>query len=209
LPAGVHLTLTANGCRPILSPKLVPTLVDEQGFFNNKSIFAEKVDSDEIYMEWEAQIQHFLTIVGYAPSHIDSHHHIHFQTPDLFEIATYLAKKYNLPVRAPFSDNFADLIITPDKFFTSFYGENSTMDNLINILDEIHKLPNDENESEDKFFEIVCHPGYECAETLKKSSYKNRLRELEILQSPMIKTAIEKHNLVLANFQDLKDSRKK
>src|SRR5690625_1142560 len=43
LSVGIHLTLTLNKGKPILPKEIVPSLVDEDGFFWNQNVFLEKV----------------------------------------------------------------------------------------------------------------------------------------------------------------------
>lgn len=76
LAIGVHLTLTLNQAKPILPREMVPSLVDEAGYFWHQSIFEEKVNLEEVYNEWDAQIISFMKS-GRRPDHIDSHHNVH------------------------------------------------------------------------------------------------------------------------------------
>ena len=74
LGIGVHLTLTCG--YPLL--KDYQTIVDENGKFKHLSFFTHdnNYDFDEVYREWEAQIEKVLAS-EIKPSHLDSHHHTH------------------------------------------------------------------------------------------------------------------------------------
>src|SRR5699024_950486 len=98
LSVGIHLTLTLNKHKPILPQKIDGSLVDTDGYFWNQNQFLEKVKLEEVYLEWEAQILHFLKS-GYRPDHIDSHHNVHGKSERLLKVALELAKKFNLPLR--------------------------------------------------------------------------------------------------------------
>ncbi len=104
LDVGVHLTLIEE--RPLLEPRLVPSLVDEKGFFPRhatvftRQYFQDKFSLPEIRAELEAQIQKIVE-TGIHLTHLDSHQHIHM-LPKVLKIAVELAKKHRIPfVRFP------------------------------------------------------------------------------------------------------------
>lgn len=81
LGVGLHLTLTIG--RPILNPKEVPTLVDENGNFlnhdwhlNNANSSDDQLNYEEVYKEFQAQMDRFIELNAKLPTHIDSHHFI-------------------------------------------------------------------------------------------------------------------------------------
>lgn len=98
LGIGVHLTLLEG--RPVLPPKEVSSLVTRKGEFGLyysvlvRSLFLRKIQMDEVYREWEAQIQK-VTDTGLSVTHLDSHKHIHMH-PQLLELVLLLAKKFGL-----------------------------------------------------------------------------------------------------------------
>ncbi|TLG77477.1 carbohydrate deacetylase [Culicoidibacter larvae] len=204
LPIGVHLTLTLNKGKPILPLHLISSLVDEEGCFWNQNTFVDKVNIDEVYLEWDAQIVQFFKS-GKRPDHIDSHHNVHGKNEQLFRVAAKLADKYNLPLRNPSRSpetaflNDLDLPVrTPDKILPQFYGAGATFENLEVILDGIAA-------SNDELFEINAHPAFVDHHLLAVSSYAyERVHELDILTSPEAKAAIEKREIVLTNYEVLK-----
>ena len=91
---GVHLVLSAG--LPVLSPDIVPSLVDGQGCFRRNFRQAVRLATpQEVRQEWQAQIEHILSL-GVKPTHIDSHHHVHM-APKLTRIAVELAHAYGIP----------------------------------------------------------------------------------------------------------------
>lgn len=204
LPIGVHLTLTLNKGKPILPLHLISSLVDEAGHFWNQNTFLDKIDIDEVYLEWEAQIVQFFKS-GKRPDHIDSHHNVHGKNEELFRVAAKLAEKYNLPLRNPvrspetaFLNELGLPVRTPDKILPQFYGEGSTFENLEIILDGIVA-------SDEELFEINAHPAFVDHLLLAVSSYAyERVNELDILTSAKTKEAIEKREIVLTNYEVLK-----
>ena len=73
LGVGVHLTLTCG--KPLLEN--VDSLV-EGDQFKQLSFYTKpfEIDNDQLYQEWNAQIQKVYR-AGIIPTHLDSHHHTH------------------------------------------------------------------------------------------------------------------------------------
>jgi hopanoid biosynthesis associated protein HpnK len=103
LGIGLHLTLTAG--RPLSPPEQVPTLVDTQGHFLILGALLGRlarghVRTDDLRRELGAQItwaQHR----GIAPTHLDSHHHIHI-FPTVTRVVVDLAREHAIRwVRTP------------------------------------------------------------------------------------------------------------
>ena len=97
LGVGVHLTLTCG--KPLL--KNVDSLMDVDRF-KHLSYYKQpfEVDGDQLYQEWNTQIQKVYR-AGIIPTHLDSHHHTHTFGMNQ-EVVIALAKKYDLPVRGNF-----------------------------------------------------------------------------------------------------------
>lgn len=117
--------------------------------------------SEELERQWRL----FERITGRNPSHIDSHHNIHFH-PQIMEIMAAYGLKNSVPIRNTYTR----------KLITDFYGGRGAgnkdrvgVDALLKIL--MH-LPCGVTE-------LVCHPGLVNAELREKSSYTD-LREAEL-----------------------------
>ena len=211
LGMGVHLVLTMR--RPILQREAESSITDEDGNFFKLDKFMERVsniNADEVKTEWRAQIEAFVKAAGRKPTHLDSHHHSSYFTPELFRAMLKLAKEYDCAIRFPFTHDIPseleetnrhvpDLLREfnprrPDTFLVDFYDEGATIEELKRLINQIDKGT----------FEIMCHPGYVDDAFVKESSYnKQRERELKILTDPSIKEAIQTRNIELVTFAEL------
>jgi predicted glycoside hydrolase/deacetylase ChbG (UPF0249 family) len=211
LGMGVHLVLTMG--TPISAPESVPSLVDENGYFFKIRPILERLprlNIEEVKMEWRAQIEHFVQSAGRKPTHLDSHHHSSYLTPDLFRAMLELAREYECAIRYPFTETWKEMeqvsrhvpgiiqefnVPRPDTFISDFYDEEATFEHLLEI---IHNMKEGTNE-------LMCHPGYVDQEFAERESPYNyqRERELSILTDPSIREAIESNNVKLINFADL------
>lgn len=193
LGVGVHLVLTIG--RPLVEG--AKSFTDEDGNFRRPSSYEDgkpHADLDELYTEWKAQIEKFIEIMGRKPTHIDSHHHVHSR-PWHMEVTMRLAKEYDLPVRLQAFDEDYDY---PHAYLTSgFYDKTATLayfsdDNEFGLLD--HEIA-----------EVMCHPAFIDQRLLDISSYNTaRANEMQILRDPQVKAWVEKNNIELINFGDLK-----
>ena len=75
----VTFTVHANICqgRPITDPSLIPSLVDEAGFFKDKSLYREAKEDfvvlEEVVMEVEAQYKRLVELTGRKPFMVEAH----------------------------------------------------------------------------------------------------------------------------------------
>lgn len=97
LGVGLHLNLTAGA--PIIPTSEVPTLVGEDGRFLLGGVFLRqltlgRLNLREVEAELGAQIERAQGL-GIAPTHLDSHHHIHIH-PALQPVAIDLALRYGI-----------------------------------------------------------------------------------------------------------------
>jgi predicted glycoside hydrolase/deacetylase ChbG (UPF0249 family) len=212
LGMGVHLVLTMG--RPILPYEKTSSLTDENGNFFKYTPFVEHLSSlnlDEVKVEWRAQVEAFIRASGRKPTHLDSHHHSSFFSPDLFHAMLELANEYDCPIRFPFTDPVTnnELIETskhapnliekfsprrPDTFVVDFYDEGATYETLLTIINNLSEGTS----------EIMCHPGYVDDAFTNESIYnRQRQRELMILTDPTIREAIEVNNIELITFASL------
>jgi predicted glycoside hydrolase/deacetylase ChbG (UPF0249 family) len=211
LGMGVHLVLTMG--KPILPPENVPTIVDEHGNNRKYNPFLANLphlNLEEVKAEWHAQVEAFVQAAGRNPTHLDSHHHSSYFSPELFRAMLELANEYECAIRFPFTNEiWKELEETsrhvpelveqfqprrPDCFTSDFYDERATHENLLNIL---HHLP-------DGTSEIMCHPGYVNEAFVSESIYnRQRERELSILTDPVIKETIQANKIELISFASI------
>ena len=75
----VTFTVHANICqgRPLTDPALIPSLVDENGFFKDKSLYREAREDfvvlEEVVMEVEAQYLRLVEMTGRKPFMVEAH----------------------------------------------------------------------------------------------------------------------------------------
>jgi predicted glycoside hydrolase/deacetylase ChbG (UPF0249 family) len=150
-------------------------------------------DRTAIADEVDRQLQSFHRLVGRKPSHLDSHQHAHLREPTrtvLLEIAQALA----IPLR----HCCATVVYRGD-----FYGQTAegqpfpeaiTVGSLMHVF---KTLP-------PGYTELACHPA---AEPDLDTTYRHeRLVELQVLCDPQVRTAIQRLEIELRSFLDLRQA---
>lgn len=194
LGVGIHLVLTCG--KPLLNQH--KTIVDSNGYFRKVDFYkgAFTIDYEEVYQEWKAQIEKFLSY-GLTPTHLDSHHHTN-SFGDIPNIFIKLAKEYDLPVRNNMVPKYSRIlqeegVKTTDSFL--YVLESSIKDNqtLDQIFEGNHSV------------EVMTHPGYLDKEILSGSSFSYpRVDELELLMSEKIIELFRNRNdIQLSTFKDI------
>ena len=127
---GLHLNFHADTFeKPILDKKLVPSLVNQEGFFNKgkvfrNNLFSGKINLDEIKKEALAQVS-YLKDFGINISHFDSHGHLHKYpqiSNKLSEIRNEVEIKKMRIVQNIYLDKFIRKVIRPSFWLQSYYG---------------------------------------------------------------------------------------
>ncbi|MGH1830737.1 carbohydrate deacetylase [Enterococcus gilvus] len=200
LGVGVHLTLTCG--KPLL--KNVESLMDGDKF-KNLSFYTQpfKVDGDQLYQEWNEQIQK-VYLAGIVPTHLDSHHHTHTFGMNQ-EIIIALAKKYDLPVRGNFEkknevrhvdyfephfDDVGEAVIEKRQIDCSV---EEYLERLLSIL-RAHKT-----------IEVMCHTAYFDQALLNGSSFVYpRANQVEFLiHSEFAQLVKEDFSIELITYKDI------
>lgn len=192
LSLGVHLNLTLG--KPLIDGH--KTLIGEDGAFLKQNVLWEKVSSidlNEVEKEWECQINKAINS-GAEITSLDSHHFVN-EIPGLYEVSVKLAEKHGLAMRLNKSKPQQG-ILTTDDFTNFFYGENVALEKLIEYIDS--------KKNEDIVLEFMTHPGYADNQLLKGSSYnQQRVNEVEILTSNLLKEYLKENNIELTNFKTM------
>ena len=179
LGIGVHMTLTLG--KPLTENRTLSDPATGCFYRGSETIWKMNPDYDEIYREWKAQIDRYISFTGHLPTHLDSHHHVHLANPKAEETAMRLAGEYGLQLRGRGSFEFV----------RGFYGGFSTKETLMRILED--HLGRD--------IELMVHPGWCDLELYRMSSYNvQRVKELDILCDPQIRRWIEEHNIELCHY---------
>jgi predicted glycoside hydrolase/deacetylase ChbG (UPF0249 family) len=152
---GAHLQLTSGA--PILPPERVPSLARQDGKFPTRRKEIQNPNHEEIFEEWQAQIESLLR-AGIEPTHLDSHHHVH-GLPAVFPAFCELATQYSLPARSLDPDMTRRLraagVPCIDRTLTGWYGGELSVKSLVRLLQEgLREYPGAES------FEVMCHPGF-------------------------------------------------
>lgn len=194
LGVGVHLVLTCAS--PLLKNK--KSISTETGEFKNISFYEGdyRIDPDEVYQEWHAQIQKVID-AGIQPDHIDSHHFVNM-FPQIHEAYERLAREYNLPVRGNYevpSDitttaRFDDAV---DHFaLTKPVWKSMAIRDLIQDVQTYGSV------------EAMSHPGYVDAELNDRSSFTTgRVYTCRELQRPELASQLKDAGITLGTFGDL------
>lgn len=192
LGVGLHVALTGG---PLALPAdRIPSLYGARGRAADKPDGLAGASVTEVLAEARVQLDRFRELLGREPTHIDSHHHSH-RLPVVFEALTTIARESKLPIRNA-GHGTGDMLRearlrAPDYFVESFFGEEATLDHLLDIIDS---LP-------DGTTELMCHPAVADEELRRSSSYAEpRTRELEVLTDPTVRTALHRRNVQLVNF---------
>jgi len=148
------------------------------------------VETDDLETEVRGQLARFRELVGRAPTHLDSHQHVHRDEP-LASIVSSVGAELDVPVR----------FVSPDvRYCGDFYGQTRLGEPLPEALDVeallglITSLPSGTTE-------LGCHPG-EPAD-LDSSYREERLREIGALCDPRVRAAIAAERIELCSFSDL------
>ncbi|MBU1863928.1 MAG: ChbG/HpnK family deacetylase, partial [Candidatus Omnitrophica bacterium] len=97
LGIGLHFNITSGS--PLSKPQDVKTLVTRRGTFlaKEKNCFNQTASAD-IFKELNSQFKKFCAFFGRMPTHIDSHHHVHYNKT-VYNVIIQLAKQYRIPIR--------------------------------------------------------------------------------------------------------------
>ncbi len=209
LGLGVHLVVTEGA--PLLPREQVPTLVRGDGDFYSSAqvdLLSYGFDHDQLYAEWKAQVELFLS-TGATIDHLDSHHHAAWRNALPIQVLGELAVEYGVPVRVPYGlaqlsePGFRAMVerLLPagvryphGGMMNDFYDHGATLEGLLEVIDH---LPDDT-------LELMVHPGYIDDEIIAISSYNfPRERELGILTSPRLRRTLDAKGIELITFAQL------
>jgi len=154
----------------------------------------------EVENELEQQFQRFVSLFGRYPTHIDSHHHVHF-IPQVWSIVSQFARDKRLPLRVdrPVArQNGIEPvhIHSTEGFIGDFYADNVSQNFFLNTLERSRRLG-------EMSVEMMCHPGF-IDQIVQHSAYCfPRLAELEVLTSTSLPREIRARGYRLGSFRDL------
>ncbi|MGI9082390.1 MAG: ChbG/HpnK family deacetylase [Thermoleophilaceae bacterium] len=155
----------------------------------------ELEDPAAVRLELQRQLDAFQRLMGRAPTHLDSHHHVH-RRPEIAPIARELAAALAVPLR---EDGRV-------RFVGGFYGQWEWQ-----VTDLSHVSPEFltwilRNEVEQGWTEIGCHPGY-VTKDFSSAYLAEREVEAATLIDPRIRAEIDALGIRLASYAELGEQR--
>ena len=140
--------------------------------------------------EISRQLGVFDRLVGHAPSHLDSHQHVHLREP-VRAVLIELAQRLGVPLRH----------CSPEITYRgNFYGQaadGTPMRDVISVDGLIHIL----KALPAGCTELGCHPAAEC--DLHTMYRQERLEELKVLCDPRVRAAVMAMGIELRSFANL------
>ncbi len=196
----VTFTVHANICqgRPITDPKLIPSLVDENGIFKDKQLYREAKEDfvvlEEVVMEVEAQYLRLVELTGRKPYMVEAHA---VPSANFNKALAIVGKKYGLktmdfvPGRGP---KIGDTVL---KF---------SMDSGNPGYDPFESLKKAALQpmAEDEACMMVLHPGF-VDEYVLTTSYITTQRALEVAMAinPEVPRWCAENGVELITYADL------
>ncbi len=196
----VIFTVHANICqgRPITDPKLVPSLVDENGFFKDKSLYREAKEDfvvlEEVILEVEAQYQRLVELTGKEPYMVEAHA---VPSNNFNKALAIVNQRHGLqsmgfdPARGPKIANT----------YLKFSMDSGNPD--YNPFESLKKAAS-QPMAEDEACLMVLHPGY-VDEYVLTTSYITTARALEVAMAinPEVPKWCEENGVKLLTYADL------
>lgn len=161
---------------------------------NEKGSYFDLGKIAAVETELHRQYQQCCDLLGRAPTHLDSHHHVHLRR-ELQPLFLAWAAEHRLPLRGLGSVQYNS------GFYGQWYDEEwrahpapelISVENLTQIL---RALP-------DGVTELACHPGY-ASPDLNSSYAAERELELATLLDPCVLGLIREFGIILTNFSAL------
>ncbi|PJI09086.1 MULTISPECIES: ChbG/HpnK family deacetylase [Clostridium] len=183
--------------KPVCDPKLVPSLVDENGEFKSSSYYRnskqEVVVLEEVIMEIEAQYKRFVQLTGYEPKYLDGHA---INSKNFFKGLEIVAKKFNLKYSGFTLNNKPMLVGKTNVYIHIAHSiDQKSIEPLIEAIEQGHDGDCDM---------VITHPGYIDAYILENSSVNiPRVYEVEMLCSETAKQCLNRKDIKLVTYNDL------
>ena len=199
---GIDLN-ASTGCS-LLGYDKVPNLCHPDGSFltSRENRAADEtapnhdhVDHDQLYAEFDAQVQKFIELVGKVPDYIHAHA---YGTATTEKVRREIAQKYNRPYSKTTEDiligNYANM-----GWYIMGSPEAQLKEDLASYIVE-----NKSGFDMDGYGYLITHCGYADAPLFEMSSFNLcRVKDLEALTSDRVKNWIKENNIELITYNDL------
>jgi predicted glycoside hydrolase/deacetylase ChbG (UPF0249 family) len=198
---GVHLCVNAEWkdyrWRPVLPFNLVPSLVDEDGYFfpTASAFLAHQPKVEEVEKELRAQLERALSR-GLKPDYLDTHMDSLETKEEFRAVVRKLAREYRLPVSGECGE---------DREFFDIYNVSPQEKEKV-ILEKLKT-------ARPGLYLMVVHPGLDTPEERAivdtnpdglKNVYLYRSAEVRAITSPRVKKLLAKKNIKLTNYRELR-----
>ena len=233
LSVGLHLTLVQG--RAVLSPDLLPDLIDHEGNFSHNPTLAglryffSRRARAQVRAECRAQLERFLA-TGLTLAHVDGHLHLHMH-PAVHAILLDLAKEYGIAAMRLTREDLATSLALDAHHGLRKCWESLIFTRLSQVAEKklraggiafphalfgLHQS-GDLNERyllkllprlREGVTELYCHPSFlPCPEVQRWTPTYRRDVELEALTSPAVRTAVAAQGVTLISYRDLRPAR--
>lgn len=202
------IDLNASTGPSVLPHSEVPHLTHENGQFlgsrENRALDTDENNHDhlsecrdELYREFDAQIQKFISIVGKKPDYIHNHA---YGTKTTEEVTKEIAEKYDIITSTDVMGR-NDVKLVGMGWYKFGGPEIQLTEDLAEYITSDH---DGVLSSGKEYAYIVTHCGYADSELFKLSSFSLcRVKDLEAMCSDQVKKWVEENHLELASFKDL------
>lgn len=211
LGVGLHLVLVCG--KSVLSPQVIPHLVNQKGFFSNNPLCAglnyqfNLPTRAELRQEIKAQLDKFLD-TGLTLTHLDGHLHLHLH-PVILAILVELAQEYPIKyIRLPSEELslslgkvgniFGQLLISPIFTLLCRHGEKLLARYKIGYTDRVYGLLATGQVTEDYLLGIIPQIKADFVEIYSHPTVGN-LEKIALI-SPKVKKQIEDYGFSLTNY---------
>ena len=196
----VIFTVHANICqgKPLTDPRLIPSLVDENGNFKDKNLYREAKEDfvvlDEVVMEVEAQYQRLVELTGKKPYMVEAHA---VPSNNFTKALTIVGQRHGLvtmgfvPGRGP---KIANTVL-------KFSMDSGNPD--YNPFESLKKAASQPMEADEAVM-MVLHPGF-VDEYVLTTSYITTQRALEVAMAinPEVPKWCAENGVELITYKDL------
>lgn len=184
--------------RPLTDPARIPSLVQADGRFRDKSEYRQAkqdiVALDEVILEIEAQYERFVELVGDKPHYLEAHA---VPSANLFKGLEIVAQRHGLQYlgmnfNGPTHFRNTDLYMSMDSMKPDYDPFQSLKEGALRDV------------GEDGCVMMVCHPGY-VDEYVYQTSYLTRQRAQEVAMciAPETKQWLEENGVQVVTYDDL------
>lgn len=198
------IDLNASTGSSLLGYEKVPNLCHEDGSFltsrenraaDEKAENHDHVDHDQLYAEFDAQVQKYIALVGKVPDYIHAHAYGKATTE---KVRREIAQKYD----RPYTETTRKLLCgdrPPMGWYIFGSPEAQLKEDLKSYL-----LENKSNFDMNGYGYVITHCGYADARLFDMSSFNLcRVKDLEALTSEEVKNWVTENNIELITFKDL------